>query len=518
MLPTKDFVPSDPETLLEFQIEGSIKSNRLKDRAYFRYREIDGDYKVEIRTAEPTGEPDAIITARASDPENADIQSFNNQGSRVASQLQELLPIANMSYWLRGLPATERAQFDADRDGVINEIEEQNWHIRYQDHMQIDNYMLPLKVKMKHQKDTVELNMVRAETGFLASPCADYLDSSQAPSDFDLSQTPLQRLVPKDGSAPLPLWINDQDFCRQLIKIHGEVPDPRIGLFGPDSMFWKLTAPLTPSGMGAGRALLLQTAHPWVTSGIDEHSIVRYDPLERARRTFIFISIMVYGSMPQVLSAANQVHTIHNQVTGEMNYDAGAFKQHTAYRANEVNAMIWVTSALFETLVTMYEKYEAPLSYEEKNRFNEEIKLFATLFGIPTAAYPATWDDFVTYSHAMWNSPQLTVTENARTLREDLFDAKSLVMAFPLWVQEVITAASLPPRIREGYGMKYGAWEKFNNAWLTTSAKIAGKLLPAAIGNNAAWHEAQARMKGERASAYHRILLKTFIGTENLVN
>ncbi len=516
MMPHKDFVASDPEAMHEFQIEGALKSNKLDDKAYFRYREIDGNYQVEIRTEEPTGKPDAIILAKGDD--DATIQSNNEKGAKTAEAIKNLLPLQNMTYWLRGLPATETAKVKADSNGVVSHLKEQSWKIDYQDHMQVDHYLLPLTVKMKNDENKVELDMTRAETGFLESPCADYLDSSLTVSNYDFSQKPIQRLVPRDGSAPLPLWINDQDFCKQLIKVHGKIPDPRIGLFGPESMFWKLTAPLTPAGMGAGRALLLQTAHPWVTSGIDEHSIVRYDPLERARRTFTFISVMVYGSMPQVLSAANQVHTIHNKVTGEMKYDAGAFKEHTEYRANEMNAMIWVTSALFETLVTMYEQYEHTLTPAEKNQFNEEIKLFATLFGIPTEAYPATWNDFVAYSHAMWDSPQLKVTRNARTLRDDLFNAKTLIMAFPLWVQEIVTAGSLPPQIREGYGMQYGLWEKFNNAWITTSAKITGKLLPDALGNNAAWHEAHARMKGERVGAYYRYVIKTFLGTETLVN
>jgi len=60
------------------------------------------------------------------------------------------------------------------------------------------------------------------------------------------------------------------------------------------------------------------------------------------------------------------------------------------------------------------------------------------------------------YNRAMWASSQLTVTPNAMQLKEDLFDAKSIWMIAPLWGQKIITAAELPPRIRDQYDMKYG--------------------------------------------------------------
>ena len=75
------------------------------------------------------------------------------------------------------------------------------------------------------------------------------------------------------------------------------------------------------------------------------------------------------------------------------------------------------------------------------------------------------------YNRAMWASPQLTVAENGIRLKEDLFDPRSIWMIFPLWVQEQVTAANLPPRIRDEFEMKYGWWQKFNNAWIMGDRK-----------------------------------------------
>lgn len=220
--------------------------------------------------------------------------------------------------------------------------------------------------------------------------------------------------------------------------------------------------------------------------------------------------------MPQVMGAANTVHQIHNEIEGELPYEAGVFKEHSEYRANEVAAMIWVHATLWDTIVRMYEKLEGPLTPDEKEKFYEETKLFAMLFGIPESALPRDWDEFIDYNESMWLSPQLTVTENAKVLKEDLFNA-SFWLAFPLWVQEVITAANLPPTIREGYDMDYGLWEQFNYSWILFSAKMYNWVLPDSMGKNPVYHEANARLRGERVGGYQQSLIKA-AGVERLVN
>lgn len=291
-----------------------------------------------------------------------------------------------------------------------------------------------------------------------------------------------------------------------------------MGLYGPDSMMWRLTSRVTPAAMGAGRALLLQTAHPWITAGIDEHSIVRYDPLERGRRTFIYVSTLVYGSMPQVMSAAHTVHKIHNAIEGQIPYEAGAFKKGSDYGANEVSAMIWVSATLWDTLVRMYEEYEEPLTDNEKDQFYEEIKLFNMMFGIPESAMPRDWAAFVDYNETMWYSPQLTVTENAKALKEDLFNQNSILLAFPLWVQEVATAVNLPAPVREQYDMDYGLWYTLNYyGWIKPSSKLYNWLMPDSIAVNPVYHEAQARLRGERVGWYQQKIISA-AGVERLVN
>lgn len=523
LLPKSDFVAANPEALSEWSVEGSmeIRQDSGQLESYFEYKNIGGEYQLSLRPHSPVGEVEAVIRGVEGEA-GVDIQATSAQAKEFAVAISDNLPIDNISYWLRALPATDNAKMKQGSDEIVSRIEDAGWDIQYKDYMQVSNYRLPDHITMSRKKSQVELQLVRAETGFLTSPCqqqfagGDVASASAQPAT-NRGERAVETLVPRTGQPPFPRWISDQDFCAQMIKVHGKIPDPRVGLFGPGSMMWQLTGPITPGAMGSGRALLLQTAHPWVTAGIDEHSIVRYDPLERGRRTFIFISTMVYGSMPQVLAAANQVHGIHNEIKGKLPYRAGAFDKNSEYRANEVAAMIWVNATLWDTLVRMYEEIEGPLTVEDKNRFYEETKLFAMLFGIPDSALPATWDEFLDYNETMWLSPQLTVTDNARKLKEDLFNQGSIVLAFPLWVQEIVTAANLPPRIRDQYDMEFALWETLNYAWILPSAKLYNWMLPDGMRMNPVYHEARARLQGKRVGWYQRSLIKA-AGVERLVN
>lgn len=514
------FVSADPEQLDEWQVEGaiSLEGDSGTHGAYFRYTNIDGDYELTLHSEDPVGKPQVVVK-RVGDATDEAFSEGSDDSKQVLSQMKDSFDLSYLDYWLRGLPATENADLSQDEAGNLRSIQEQGWEVRFDDYMEIGRYALPEKMVLTREETVVEIDLVRGETGFIQSPCPDYENGL----DGQGSATPivgdtLETLVPSSGAAPTPRWISDSGFCAQLHKIHGGIPDPRVGLYGPNSMMWKITSPLAPGGMGAGRALLLQTAHPWITAAIDEHSIVRYDPIERARRTFVNVLTMVYGSMPQVMESANRVHRTHIEIEGKISHPAGAFSQGSEYRANEINSMIWVHATLWETLVLMYEKLESPLSAEEKEQFYQETKLFAMLFGIPEDALPKDWNDFLAYNRAMWNSPQLTVTDNARQLRDDLFTPPNMLMAFPLWIQEIVTAAHMPERLREGYGMEYGAWEKFNNAWLMASAKFTQWILPDVMGIGALRHEADARLEGVRVGPYQRLLVRELLGTERLVN
>src|SRR5262249_27282089 len=82
--------------------------------------------------------------------------------------------------------------------------------------------------------------------------------------------------------------------------------DAREGVFGPRSISWKVDRE-SALFLGAGRAALLQLAHPWVAAALDQHSSLRADPLARFHGTFRLIFSMVFGTLEQALAASRHI-------------------------------------------------------------------------------------------------------------------------------------------------------------------------------------------------------------------
>jgi uncharacterized protein (DUF2236 family) len=108
------------------------------------------------------------------------------------------------------------------------------------------------------------------------------------------------------------------------------------GLFGPDSVCWKVHADFT-SMTGGISALLLQALHPLALAGVWDHSTFRTDILGRLRRTATFIAGTTYGSLHDALALVERVKRIHLGVSG-------VAPDGQPYRASEPALLTWCMS------------------------------------------------------------------------------------------------------------------------------------------------------------------------------
>jgi uncharacterized protein (DUF2236 family) len=94
----------------------------------------------------------------------------------------------------------------------------------------------------------------------------------------------------------------EDDLESSLDTVCKAAAGPVAGVFGPASLTWRIDREAAIF-LGAGRALLLQLAHPWVAAGIAEHSRTLADPIGRFHRTFNTVFTMVFGTRDQALAA-----------------------------------------------------------------------------------------------------------------------------------------------------------------------------------------------------------------------
>lgn len=327
-----------------------------------------------------------------------------------------------------------------------------------------------------------------------------------------------QRPVHGCSGAPPPEWVTRELFERQLARVHREVPDPTIGLYGPGSMMWRLGRCHFATSLGSGRALLLQLAHPWVTQGVEHHSRTRTDPIGRARRTFTNVLSMTFGSLDQALAAAARVHGVHAHIKGALETSAGAYAHGAQYAANEAHALMWVHATLWDTTVRMHELIVEPLSASEKDRFYEETKLFAYLFGIPDHVLPADWAAFVAYNERMWESDQLFVTPAAVELTHFLFKPLAPGLGPLMRTLKLATVATLPPRLRAAFGLPCDAATTHRFSRVVRRVARLHRSLPDRLRFSPTYFEALARIEHRSSDVFTRLATRAALGRWRLVS
>jgi uncharacterized protein (DUF2236 family) len=320
--------------------------------------------------------------------------------------------------------------------------------------------------------------------------------------------------APAPGPDPTPALVDRAALAARLDALRRATPDPRAGIFGPDSMLWRVNKE-SVSFLGAARAALLQLAHPWVAWAIEHHSKTRDDPLGRFQRTFSHVFRMVYGDLDTALRSARAVHAIHARVRGRVGAPGtGRHPAGSAYFANEPHALLWVHATLWDTSVLCYEAVVRELSADEKARYYDETRRFAALFGIPDAVVPPDWPAFQGYVRRMLEGDALLVTppaaEMARFLLRPLVPGTGLLMHR----YAELTAGWLPERLAAGFGLaRGGARGRRRSEATLRHLRRAWPHLPRRVRYLPAYVDARRRLAGRAGSDPVGALLgRLFVG------
>src|SRR3954451_10816602 len=220
-------------------------------------------------------------------------------------------------------------------------------------------------------------------------------------------------------SAHSPAVVSRGDSEALIAAVEHAAGDPRAGIFGPKSMSWRINRE-SALFLGAGRAALLQLAHPWVATALEQHSSLMGRPIARFHSTFRIVFAMIFGSLEQAIAAARHLYTVHTHIRGEMSEDIAAWLRGSPYEANQIAALRWVYATLVESAVLAYECVMPPLTHGELAAYFAESKMLAGFFVLPASELPDDWPAFLEYCRAMENSDMLGVSKSARLMAKDL--------------------------------------------------------------------------------------------------
>jgi uncharacterized protein (DUF2236 family) len=223
-----------------------------------------------------------------------------------------------------------------------------------------------------------------------------------------------------------------------------------LGLFGPDSVTWRLHA--EPILFVAGlRALYLQALHPVAVAGVAQNSGYKGDPWGRLIRTSEYIGTVIYGTTGQAEAAGRRVRGIHARMRG-IDPRTGEF-----FRIDEPHLLRWVHVTEVESFLTTGVRAGVGLSPAEIDRYYTEQRRAAALVGLDPETVPGTAAEVAAYYTEL--RPELRLTR-------DSADAALFLAAPPLPYRLGLTplrliysgaaalaVSLLPPWARRLYGL-----------------------------------------------------------------
>src|SRR5256714_122224 len=206
-------------------------------------------------------------------------------------------------------------------------------------------------------------------------------------------------------------------------RTHAERVASRDGYFTPESVIRRVgSTPVTPF-LGGGTAVLLQVAHPLVAAGVAEDADCRQALGPGQARTRRALYLVRSGTKQEADRAGAAVQAVHEHIHGLTQERLGAFPAGTPYSARDPELMLWVHATLVEASLSAYERFQQPLSREERERYYREMAVVARIFGTPAAVVPRTLADFRDYFRGQIEGATIEVTQTAREIADVVLKA-----------------------------------------------------------------------------------------------
>ncbi|MGW6728035.1 oxygenase MpaB family protein [Nocardia sp. NPDC055029] len=204
--------------------------------------------------------------------------------------------------------------------------------------------------------------------------------------------------------------------------------------------------------------LIMQTAHPVVNAGVDEHSYYATQPWKR-----LFTSLMpILGCVYDGLDAQETGRRVREAHRGIKGVTADGRK----YHAMDPDAYRWVWATIFDAVVRMQDLFGTPLTTDERHRFFHEWRYVGLTMGLRPQDMPGDLDVFYDYYDRMVLD-RLEIGIVPRTTLTILHDAPpppGWPLGRPTWkalwpplrrVADRATRASIPEPVRRDLGLDW---------------------------------------------------------------
>lgn len=205
------------------------------------------------------------------------------------------------------------------------------------------------------------------------------------------------------------------------------------------------------------RALLIGALEPLTYTGTMLQTRSGDRPFERLARTAKVQETVFLGTREEADEVLARVHRLHETIEGELPEAAGAHPAGTRYSAFDPELMLWTLAVIADSGREMYETLVRPLDPEERERLWQDYVRFGELFGLPRSEVPASHAEFKAWFDGRLAAPGLGATEHGLEMAPLVAFRQPVPMPARgnLVVQNHIIKGTLPPRVREIFGIRW---------------------------------------------------------------
>jgi uncharacterized protein (DUF2236 family) len=207
------------------------------------------------------------------------------------------------------------------------------------------------------------------------------------------------------------------------------------------------------------RALLIGALEPLTYTGTMLSTGAGDHPFTRLARTARIQETVFLGTRAEADKALGAVHRLHERIEGSLPEAAGAHPAGAAYSAFDPELMLWTLAVIADSGRTMYETMVRPLSEGEREALWQDYVRFGELFGLPRDAVPGSYRRFRAWWEERLVSPDLVATPHALEVAPLVaFEQPVPLPIRPnLATQNLIVKGTLPPRVREIFGIRWSS-------------------------------------------------------------
>ena len=157
---------------------------------------------------------------------------------------------------------------------------------------------------------------------------------------------------------------------------------------GPDSLTWKYFGDVRTGMLGVWIGAL-QNMYPELGAGVEDHSILLREPLQRVARSVYPIMGVVYDG-ERAMQTGAQIKSYHESIKG---VDAAGRR----YHALNPETFYWAHATFFMLIIKTAEYFCGGLTEAEKRQLFDEHVQWYRMYGMSMRPVPETWEAFQEY-------------------------------------------------------------------------------------------------------------------------